>query len=347
MEPFSHQAVHRKTGCDGILERNNSDPTCGTAVTSVGPLVQRVAPTVRASPTEMPSSPTLRSHLEPHTPCGDVCGEKLAVQIIQGASDGGDDGMVNSGSDGELDNSTPSPRHISTSLRLPSLADDRNHMLVSSTPLLPRTQDHTDHRHPFTSDAEHTTLNARCSELEAKLRLQTDTNKELKRLLVASMGSDLQHCLNHIAEEKAAISQDLDASLQRLAENHEEIDRVSIECDIWRSKFLASRLMIDELAGWKAEETRQLKESQRALQCMLRERAELSNSLLQCNHHLGELTACFKPRNEMRNKFGEYRIKDSPNKGCNRNNLPIECLSRSKCSLSNRFFNLLNRTTSL
>lgn len=121
-----------------------------------------------------------------------------------------------------------------------------------------------------------------------------DINKELKRLLVASMGSDLQHRLNQIAQEKAVISQDLDTSLQQLMENHEEIDRVSIECDVWRSKFLASRVMVDELAGWKAEVTQQLKESHRALHCMLKEWADLSTSLVQCNHHLNQLVAFFK-----------------------------------------------------
>lgn len=141
----------------------------------------------------------------------------------------------------------------------------------------------------FTPESSTAQRSARFSELESQLRIQTDINRELKRLLVASMGSNLQYRLNQIAEEKATISQNLDASLHQLAVNHEEIDRVSIECDIWRSKFLASRLMIDELAGWKAEITKQLRESQRALQCMLKESTELGSTLLQCSHHLNEV----------------------------------------------------------
>ena len=137
-------------------------------------------------------------------------------------------------------------------------------------------------------------LNTKCSELESRLKIQTDVNKELKRLLVASMGSDLQLRLNQIAEEKATVSHDLDASLQQLADNHEEIDKVSIECDIWRSKFLASRLMIDELAGWKAQVSRQLRESQKALQCMLREHSELSEAIMQCNRYLNAIGMSFK-----------------------------------------------------
>lgn len=121
------------------------------------------------------------------------------------------------------------------------------------------------------------------SELESRMLVQADVNKELKRLLVASIGSDLQHRLNQIAQERAVISHDLDASLQQLTENEEEMDRLSIECDIWRSKFLASRLMIDELAAWKAVVSQQLRESQRALQQLLQEHLEMKSVLVQCS----------------------------------------------------------------
>lgn len=157
-----------------------------------------------------------------------------------------------------------------------------------------------------TESAPESKLSARFSELESQLRIQTDINRELKRLLVASMGSDLQYRLNQIAEEKAIISQSLDASLHQLAEDHEEIDQISIECDIWRSKFLASRLMIDELAGWKAKITRQLHESQRALQCTLKERTELGSALLQCRHHLSEVVTHLKLKGEGDNDCGMH-----------------------------------------
>ena len=74
--------------------------------------------------------------------------------------------------------------------------------------------------------------------------------------------------------------------MQQLAENNEELDRLSIECDIWRSKFLASRLMIDELASWKAELSMQFKDSQRALHCLMKERNKLCQELYECNSYL-------------------------------------------------------------
>ena len=123
-----------------------------------------------------------------------------------------------------------------------------------------------------------------------QLQVQIGVNKELKRLLVASVGSDLQVRLEQIVQEKAELTRDLDTSLQQLAENREDFDHVSIECDIWRSKFLASRVMIDELAGWKAELLLHFKESLKALQCLLNEREELAKESVRCHSQLLELS---------------------------------------------------------
>lgn len=128
-----------------------------------------------------------------------------------------------------------------------------------------------------------------CSALEQKVKFLTDVNRELKRLLVASLGSDLKLRIEQLVHEKASISCDLDRSLCQLADNMEEVDRVLIDCDIWRSKFLASRLMIDELASLKAELSLHFAESQRALQCILEERSELSDMLKDCNNKLNKL----------------------------------------------------------
>ena len=118
------------------------------------------------------------------------------------------------------------------------------------------------------------------------LEVQVNVNKELKRLLIASVGSDFQHQLEQIVHEKAELSCELDAASQQLITGGEEMDRMIIEGDIWRSKFLASHLLIDEFSHWKAELSAQYEESQRALQCMLQEREELSQTLLLTMTHL-------------------------------------------------------------
>lgn len=233
------------------MESCSSDPTVAT----YGPLIQRVAPTVRNSGVTKSNRKGITDFQDP---------TDFHVHEKQTSDDD--------------EHFSPIPNYGSTNLLF---SDCTNDCMLSSTPKS------TAKCTPPDSDTAR--LGAQISELQCRLRVQTDTNRELKRLLVASMGSDLQYRLNQIAEEKATISQNLDDSLHRLAEHHEEMDRVSIKCDIWRSKFIASRLMIDELAGWKAEITRQLKESQKALQCMLRESTELGSTLVECSCHLKEV----------------------------------------------------------
>ncbi len=194
----------------------------------------------------------------------------------------------------EPSKSTPSPDHADGSLFFSDLESEHQ---LSSTPI-PKKYTATSHFNTDNVSQQFSELIMKCSELESRLKKQTDVNKELKRLLVASIGSNLQNSLNHLAQEKAVISHDLNISLEKLAENHEEIDRVSIECDIWRSKFLASRVMIDEIAGWKAQISQQLKESQRALQCILKEHAEINKLMFQSNHCLNEIGISLK-LNEM------------------------------------------------
>lgn len=120
---------------------------------------------------------------------------------------------------------------------------------------------------------------ARETELEVRLRAQGEVNRELKRLLVASVGSGLQQRLEQLAAEKAGLARDLDRSLDRLAASDEELDRVAIACDVWRSKFLASRLMLEELAGRGAE-------GRAALRRLLAERARLARDVVACHLRL-------------------------------------------------------------
>ena len=150
-----------------------------------------------------------------------------------------------------------------------------------SLPSLQQTHKHSAANSP---SSHHQTVDP--SELESQLRIQTDVNRELKRLLVASVGSDLELRLQQIAREKAELSHDLNSSLQQVMNNHEELDQVSIECDIWRSKFIASRVMIDELASWKAELSLQLRECRKALRYMMHERGDLCLQLAECSSHL-------------------------------------------------------------
>nr|KAF6412777.1 basic leucine zipper nuclear factor 1 [Molossus molossus] len=115
--------------------------------------------------------------------------------------------------------------------------------------------------------------------LSNQLRVQTEVNRELKKLLVASVGDDLPYHFERLAREKNQLILENEALSQNTAQLAEQLERMSIQCDVWRSKFLASRVMADELTSSRATLLRQHRDSQGALQDLLSEREQLRQEL--------------------------------------------------------------------
>ena len=127
------------------------------------------------------------------------------------------------------------------------------------------------------------------NEIQSKLEIQREVNKELKRLLVASVGEELQSRFDQLVSERASLSSELDKSVQRLTEDKEELECMSIQCDVWRSKFIASRLMIDQLVNEKATVTVEHRECQNVINKLLEEHSQLYQQLAITNSHLKQL----------------------------------------------------------
>lgn len=79
---------------------------------------------------------------------------------------------------------------------------------------------------------------------ESQLKFQTQVNTELKGLLVHCLGEDLQAKVNNLTEDKMKIA-------KSLSTNTEQIEFLASQSEVWRSKFLASSLMVEELAKVK------------------------------------------------------------------------------------------------
>lgn len=80
--------------------------------------------------------------------------------------------------------------------------------------------------------------------LEKQLKFQIQVNAELKGLLVHCLGEDLQAKVNNLTEDKMKIA-------NSLSSNTEKVEYLSSQTEVWRSKFLASSLMVEELAKVK------------------------------------------------------------------------------------------------
>lgn len=90
---------------------------------------------------------------------------------------------------------------------------------------------------------------------ENQLKFQAQVNSELKNLLIASVGEDLQTKVNLLTEDKLFLARALVNTSENLSSHSEEIEYLSGQSEVWRSKFLASSLMVEELARWKASLT--------------------------------------------------------------------------------------------
>ncbi|XP_068125908.1 golgin-45 [Hyperolius riggenbachi] len=122
-----------------------------------------------------------------------------------------------------------------------------------------------------------------------QLKVQTEVNRELKKLLVASVGDDLQYHFERTAREKNQLILENEALARNTAQLSEQLERMSIQCDVWRSKFLASRVMADELTNIRANLQRQNREAQSALQDLLSEREQFRQEMFETQKVLEEL----------------------------------------------------------
>ncbi|XP_036890839.1 golgin-45 [Sturnira hondurensis] len=125
--------------------------------------------------------------------------------------------------------------------------------------------------------------------LSNQLRVQTEVNRELKKLLVASVGDDLQYHFERLAREKNQLILENEALGQNAAQLAEQLERMSIQCDVWRSKFLASRVMADELTDSRAALQRRHREAQGAVRDLLSEREQFRQEMGATQRLLEEL----------------------------------------------------------
>lgn len=132
-------------------------------------------------------------------------------------------------------------------------------------------------------------------DMENQFKVQTQVNAELKKLLVASLGEDMQSRVQFLSEDKARLAQDIAQYSQMLLDEHEELEKLAIQCDVWRSKFLACSLMVDELAGWKALLSRKYDEAKESIQWLIEERDMVKQHSIATQQFLKHLQMVFDP----------------------------------------------------
>ncbi|KAI4460084.1 basic leucine zipper nuclear factor 1 blzf1 protein [Holotrichia oblita] len=125
--------------------------------------------------------------------------------------------------------------------------------------------------------------------LENQLKFQAQVNRELKTLLVAAVGEDLESRVQHLTEDKLQLARALLKSANHLTSHQEQTEWLSGQCEVWRSKFLASSLMVEELARWKSVLTNRLNDLQDVLKCLIDERNKTRSYSIKCLNNLNQM----------------------------------------------------------
>ncbi|KRT83047.1 hypothetical protein AMK59_4544, partial [Oryctes borbonicus] len=125
--------------------------------------------------------------------------------------------------------------------------------------------------------------------LENQLKFQAQVNSELKTLLVAAVGEDLESRVQHLTQDKLQLARALLKSATHLTSHQEQTEWLSGQCEVWRSKFLASSLMVEELARWKSVLTNRLNDAQDVLKNLIEERNKTRSYSIKCLNNLSQI----------------------------------------------------------
>lgn len=144
-------------------------------------------------------------------------------------------------------------------------------------------------------EAEIQKLKEENSQLENQLKFQAQVNGELKNLLVAAVGEDLETKVHLLTEDKLQLARALLNSAQHLSTHQEQTEWLAGQCEVWRSKFLASSLMVEELAKWKAALGQRTTDLQEAIKRLLEDRNLIRDVSLKTYRTLSILRENFDP----------------------------------------------------
>jgi len=144
-------------------------------------------------------------------------------------------------------------------------------------------------------EAEITELRAKITNSDRQLKLQTQVNAEIKKLLVASVGEDIEARVDFLTQDKARLAADVIQYSNRISKDWEEKESLTVESDVWRSKFLASSLIVDEMSKSRLASSQRAEELEHSSRRLLVERNQLRSCLINTQNVIANLNAAFDP----------------------------------------------------
>jgi len=130
---------------------------------------------------------------------------------------------------------------------------------------------------------------------EKQLKIQSKVNAEIKKLLVASVGEDIEARVDFLTQDKARLAADVIEYNNRIATDWEKKEALGVESDVWRSKFLASTVIVEEVTRAKQAVQQRAEDLEHLGRKLLMERTALRTSLSSTQVTIDQLSQAFDP----------------------------------------------------
>ncbi|GFU41234.1 golgin-45 [Nephila pilipes] len=134
-------------------------------------------------------------------------------------------------------------------------------------------------------------------ELTTQYQTLTEVNMDLKKMLVASLGEDVQVKVQLMTQDKAQLGQEVLRLSAELEQVGEEAEQLSLRANLWEGKFKACSVLVRELAQWKASFSHSLGCSKELLRKLLAEHSILFEALNSTHSNLEATAVAFGPGN--------------------------------------------------
>ncbi|XP_050436982.1 golgin-45 [Adelges cooleyi] len=130
------------------------------------------------------------------------------------------------------------------------------------------------------------TLKEQLKIMEQQMGSQAQINNELKTMLVASIGEDVEAKIQMLTEDKVLLAHKLLNYTGALAGRQDQLETVAGERDVLRSKFLAGSLIIEDLSKWKSFLCNRVDDLEAVLQSVLDENRKNRHLLKSAHENL-------------------------------------------------------------
>jgi len=132
---------------------------------------------------------------------------------------------------------------------------------------------------------------------EKQLKIQTKVNAEVKKLLVASVGEDIEARVDYLTQDKARLAADVIEYNNRIATDWEKQEALGVQSDVWRSKFLASTLIVEEITKNKQIYQQRAEDLEHLGRRLLSERNTIRSGINNAQAIIDHLAQSFDPMN--------------------------------------------------